>query len=528
MPTPQPDSRRAWLVGGGIAALASAVYLIREGELAGERITIFEQDPVAGGCLDGSGSLEQGYLIRGGRMFEAHFGCTFDLMSRVPALDDPYKTVKDDFDEFNRTFESNSHCRLLRAGEKVDLSSYGLGTRDQLEMLRLMFRSEESLGDNRIEDCFSPEFFQTNFWMLWQTTFAFQTWSSAAEMRRYFIRFMHLLPGFYRLGGILRTRYNQYDSLVRPVEKFLRAQGVQFRLGQRVTDIEFELGAQHKTATAIHVRADGDSERIEVAADDSVFITNGSMVESTSTGTMSAPPVPGSKGESGSWTLWERLAAKSPDFGNPSPFCDHVDGSKWESFTVTLEDSPFFDYMEQFTGNVAGTGGLVTFTDSSWLMSVVLAAQPHFIGQPDNVQVFWGYGLYPDRVGDHVKKRMSECSGAELIDELCHHLHITARRDEFFAGANCIPCMMPFIDAQFMPRKPGDRPQVVPPGATNFAFIGQFAEVPQDCAFTVEYSVRTAQTAVFSLLGLEREVTPIYEGHHDIHVLIDALNATRR
>jgi hypothetical protein len=39
------------------------------------------------------------------------------------------------------------------------------------------------------------------------------------------------------------------------------------------------------------------------------------------------------------------------------------------SFTITLRDPSFFDFMERFTGNAAGTGDLVTFRDSSWLMS---------------------------------------------------------------------------------------------------------------------------------------------------------------
>jgi hypothetical protein len=36
-----------------------------------------------------------------------------------------------------------------------------------------------------------------------------------------------------------------------------------------------------------------------------------------------------------------------------------------------------------------------------------------------------------------------------------------------------------------------DRPQVVPEGSTDLVFIGQYAEVPDDVVFTVEYSVRT-------------------------------------
>ncbi len=518
----------AYLVGGGIAALASAVYLIREGGLAGNNIHVLEQGSVTGGALDGSGSPEDGYLIRGGRMMEAHFVCTWDLLSGIPSLDHPNRTVKDECDEFNRRFVSESHCRLLQDGEKVDVSSYGLSSRDSFDMLKLMFRSEASLGDSRIMDCFSPAFFTTNFWLLWQTTFAFQTWSSAAEMRRYFIRFIHLLPGLNQLQGILRTVYNQYDSVILPIETWLKDRGVNFLLQTRVTDIEFDLQSERKVATAIRSVHGGKEQRIELDAGDYVFITNGSMVDSSSTGSMTSAPVLGSKADAGSWALWERIAGKSPDFGRPSTFCDHVDLSKWESFTVTLKDAKFFDFMEKFTGNIAGTGGIVTFTDSNWLMSVVLAHQPHFRGQPENVHVFWGYGLFPDREGNRVKKAMSECTGEEIISELCHHLKIMGREGDTFASANCIPCMMPFIDSQFLPRKPGDRPRVVPDGAANFAFIGQFAEVPDDCVFTVEYSVRTAQTAVYSLLALDKEVSPIYEGQHEIHVLINALSAIRR
>ena len=523
----QRSGSSAYVVGGGIAALASAVYLIREGGLPGETIQLFEQGRVTGGALDGSGSPQDGYLIRGGRMMESHFVCTWDLLSSIPSLDDPHITVKDECDEFNRRFVSGSRCRLLRDGEKVDVSSYGLSNRDSFDMLKLIFRSEESLADTRIMDCFAPGFFETNFWFLWQTTFAFQTWSGAAEMRRYFLRFIHLLPGFNQLKGILRTVYNQYDSVILPIETWLKDRGVKFRLQTCVTDIEFDLRSERKTATAIRYVEGGQEHRGEVESGDYVFITNGSMVESSSTGSMTSAPVLGTKGDAGAWALWERIAEKSPDFGRPSTFCDHVDLSKWESFTVTLEDAKFFDFMETFTGNIAGTGGLVTFTNSNWLMSVVLAHQPHFRGQPEHVHVFWGYGLSPDKRGDRVNKKMSECTGAEIIQELCHHLKITDKEGEYFAGANCIPCMMPFIDSQFLPRKPGDRPHVVPDGATNFAFIGQFAELPDDCVFTVEYSVRTAQTAVFSLLGLDKQVTPIYQGHHDIHVLIDALSATR-
>jgi oleate hydratase len=520
--------RRAYLVGGGIAALASAVYLITEGGLRGNNIHILNQEQVNGGALDGSGSPEQGYLIRGGRMHEEHFVCTWDLLSKIPTLHDPGMNVTEEIFAFNQKVVTCSTSRLLKNGEKMDVSSYGLSQRDSYDMLRLILHSEESLGATRIDEWFAPEFFNTVFWLLWSTTFAFQPWSSVVEMRRYFQRFIHLLPGFNQLRGIMRTVYNQYDSVVLPIEGWLKAQGVQFQMGCRVTDIDFALTATQKCATALHTLQAGAATTIELADSDLLFVTLGSMVENATIGSMRTAAVLNADISHGSWALWKRIAEKDAAFGHPGVFCDNIDESKWMSFTVTLKDPTFFEHMEVFTGNKAGTGGLVTFTDSNWFMSVVLAYQPHFINQPDGVFVFWGDGLFPDREGNYVKKPMSDCSGEEILAELFYHLRIEEKMKSLMEQVNCIPCMMPFIDSQFQPRLAGDRPQVVPSGATNFAFLGQFVEVPKDCVFTVEYSVRTAQTAVFTLLNLEREVSPMYEGSHDVHVLIEAFKAVNR
>jgi oleate hydratase len=102
--------------------------------------------------------------------------------------------------------------------------------------------------------------------------------------------------------------------------------------------------------------------------------------------------------------------------------------------------------MHAFSGDVAGTGGLVTFRDSAWLMSVVLAHQPHYATQPDCAKVFWGYALHPDRVGNFVAKSMSECNGADILQGLRGHLNFD---EEIFARANCIPCRMPYITSMF-------------------------------------------------------------------------------
>lgn len=524
-----PDSgSKFYIVGGGIAGLASAVYLIREGGCPGGAITIFDGAGISGGALDGSGSAENGYLIRGGRMHERHFVCTWDLLSAIPSLDDPAISVKEEVFAFNRRVVSNSQARLLKAGRQLDVSSYGLSKCDLFALLGLTMRLEKSLDGKRIDEWFAPAFFDTVFWLLWSTTFAFQRWSSLVEMRRYAIRFMHLLPGFNRLEGILRTVYNQYDSVILPIETWLKGQGVNFVMNTPVIDVDFAFDGNFQRATALHCLRENGPEKIELAAGDRLFVTLGSMVESSAAGGMTTPAPLRPKSATGLWALWERIAVKGDAFGRPRAFCEQVAQSKWMSFTVTLKDPTFFEYMEHFTGNRPGTGGLVTLTDSNWLMSVVLAHQPHFRNQPANVFVFWGNGLLPDALGNFVAKPMAECSGEELLIELFSHFGIMETMRPRMGEMSCVPCMMPYIDSEFMPRVAGDRPRVIPAGATNFAFLGQFVEIPNDCVFTVEYSVRSAQTAVFGLLGLDREVTPLYRGDHDIRVLSDALKALRR
>lgn len=522
-----PKNAKIYLIGSGIASLASAVYLERDAGVPGENIFILEKDRIAGGALDGTGEKEAGFVVRGGRMHEMHYECYWDLLSLIPSLEDPDISVRDESYEFNERFVSNGQARLLREGKKLDVSSYGLSFSQQTDLIKLTFVSEKSLGNKRIEDWFDHEFFESNFWYIWTSMFAFQKWSSLAEMRRYMKRFIHLVDGLYKLGGVMRTKYNQYDSVVRPMRRYLEQRNVSFEMGREVVDIDFEFSADKRTASVLHLK---DGSEIVLGKNDCVFITNGSITESTDNGDWNTPAVLKGIEESGSWKLWKKIAAKDSAFGNPAPFCDNVDLQKWFSFTATMEDTTFHDYMENFSGNVDGTGGLVTMVDSNWLMSIVIARQPHFPNQPDNVKIFWGYGLYPDRKGNYVDKTMADCTGKEVLEELYFHLKIQDLMKPIteVGKVNCIPVAMPFVDSLFMPRSPGDRPDVVPVGATNFAFLGQFAEAPKDCVFTVEYSVRTAQMAVYGLFDTPKEVHPMYDAAHNPKYLLAAVGALNR
>jgi oleate hydratase len=389
-----------------------------------------------------------------------------------------------------------------------------------MELLKLSQADEETLGVSAITDHLSPAFFETEFWFMWSTTFAFQPWHSAVEFRRYLLRFMMEFTRIETLAGVKRTVYNQYDSLVLPLQKWLKDEGVHLINDCMVTNLTNQSAEGEYIVTAIQYQRAGATVVITVHDGDFVFLQNGSMTDASSLGSMTSAPKQQTKNDSGGWALWEKLAEGRPNFGNPAAFNSCIAQSNWESFTVTLKNPTFFDMMQQLSGNEAGTGGLVTFKDSNWMMSIVLAHQPHFLNQPADVQVFWGYSLFPDRIGNFVAKSMSACNGAEILQELCGHLRFDLN---VIALANCIPCAMPYITSMFMPRQLSDRPLPVPAGSKNFAFISQFVEIPDDVVFTVEYSVRAAQMAVYQLLGIDRQIPAVTRHDKNLRVQFEAL-----
>ena len=254
---------------------------------------------------------------------------------------------------------TNAQARLLKDGKKMDVSSFGLNLKQQAELLKLTFASEKSLDNKRIEDWFDQGFFETYFWLLWTTMFAFQKWSSLAEMRRYMKRFIHLVEGLPRLGGVLRTRYNQYHWSWFLSNDIWKRKECSFKEEKKSSMLILTSQRIRRRPQSSHLK---DNSEIVLGDHDYVFITNGSITESTDNGIRDRPARLKGLEDSGSWQLWKRIAAKDPSFGRPGPFCDNIDLQKWFSFTATLKDSTFHDYMENFSGNIDGTGGLVTMT----------------------------------------------------------------------------------------------------------------------------------------------------------------------
>lgn len=526
MPDTRVDHESAfYLIGGGIASLAAAAFLIRDGNIPGRNITILEESETIGGSLDAAGTPKEGYVMRGGRMLESKYLCTYDLFSSIPSLDGG-KSVTQEIFEQNEKLKTVSKSRLFRGGHRVNAPKFGLSERHILTIERLGLEPEAILGRSSIADHFDPSFFETDFWFMWCSTFAFQSWHSAVEFKRYLVRFTHMVSGFNMLSGIMRTVYNQYDSMVRPLQKWLVERGVRFSLNTRVTDLAFLHDAEgYIVERILCVDNDGHRKEIRTSEKDKIIVTLGSMTEASSLGSMDSAPALKSKIDGGSWALWAKIASHHAQLGRPANFAGRINESKWVSFTTTLHNPTFFRLIRDLTGNVPGEGGLITFPESSWLASIVLPHQPHFIGQPANVDVFWGYGLFVDKPGNFIKKPMFACTGREIMTEILGHLRIEAEAGKILETCTCNPCMMPFVTSQFLSRGKGDRPQVVPDRSKNFALIGQFCELPDDVVFTVEYSIRTAQTAVYSLLQLSRTPPPVYKGHYDPRVLLKAFLA---
>lgn len=525
------DGKSAWFVGAGLASLAGAAFLIRDAGMPGAKITVLERLRLPGGALDGIKEPEKGFVIRGGREMENHFECLWDLFRSIPSLEVEGASVLDEFYWLNK---DDPNFSLQRVTEKQgqDAGTDGLFTlndKAQKDLVRVFLATRQEMEDRRINEVFGEDFLRSNFWLYWRTMFAFEEWHSALEMKLYLHRFIHHIGGLPDFSALKFTKYNQYESLVLPLYTWLLEQGVTFRFSTEVTDVDFTFDGDRKQASRLHWSGGG----VDLGPDDLLFMTIGSLTENSDNGDQHTPAKL-NEGPAPAWDLWRRIAAKDPSFGRPDVFGAHIPETKWESATVTTLDARIPSHIQRickrdpFSGKVV-TGGIVTARDSSWLLSWTVNRQPHFKQQPKDQIVVWLYGLFVDVPGDFVNKPMSACTGEEITQEWLYHLGVPVEEIAELAatGAKCVPVMMPYVTAFFMPRRAGDRPAVVPAGAVNFAFIGQFAESTRDCIFTTEYSVRTPMEAVYQLLGVERGVPEVFGSTYDIRSLLAAASRLR-
>lgn len=530
------DKKSAYIIGTGLAGLSAAFYLVRDGQMKGEHIHLLEKLDLAGGSCDGRKDVNKGFYMRGGREMDNHFECMWDMFRSVPSIETPNVSVLDEYYWLNKHDPNYSLCRAtINCGEDAHTDKmFKLDRKSALALSKLFITPEKELENKKISDVLPDSFWETNFWLYWQTMFAFQKWSSALEMKRYLCRYVHHIDGLPDFSALRFTKYNQYESMILPLTKYLESNGVKIEYGIDVKNVIFESKQNKKVATQIIYENKGLEKTIDLIEDDLVFITNGCCTDTSCYGDQNnAPDLSKIKNGNGeSWDLWKNIAsqASNGEFGNPDKFCGNVDLTNWMSATIEVSDENIIKHIinickrDPRKGKVT-TGGIVTVKDSTenWYLSWTINRQPQFKSQNKSSILVWVYALNTTKQGNFIEKAIKTCTGKEICEEWLYHIGIPTNEIETYADkCNTTTCYMPYINAFFQPREEKDRPLVVPKESINFAFVGQFAETPRDTIFTTEYSIRTGMEAVYTLLKIDRAVPEVWGSKYDVRELLKA------
>jgi len=555
--------KKAIMIGAGLSNMAAAVYLIQEGGWSGDAITFYSLDDH--GSNDGASVSEttdeywnknhpfentKGYVARGGRMLNYRtYVDLMDLLGRIPSATEPNMTAEEDtrsFDAQHRTFDK---ARLLEGSKGIlDAGHLGFNNKDRLLMTKLIMMpdsEEEKLDNVSIAEYFKddPHMFQTNFWYMWETTFAFRTQSSAQELRRYMHQMIYEFTQIEHLVGVNRTRYNQYESIMLPLINYLKAQGCHIILNRRITDLDFKETQMTDEITVTGMTMTNtetdEVEHVTVDDDTAVIFTNGSITDSATLGDYNTPAAE-NMDYGAAAGLWKQVASKFYNLGNPDKFFADRNASEWVSFTLTTKNHILLNEIERITTQIPGnalnsflsTKPITPLGQKDVNMSIVVHHQPHFTTQKPNEAVIWGYFLYPRRNGEFVDKPYIEMTGKEMLQELIGQLskvdpgpiNIREKEAEIMDSViNNIPVYMPYASALFNNRAKTERPEVIPEHSTNLAFTGEFVEQPYQMIFTEQSAVRSGEIAAYHFAGIPMAKlvdTPRYD--RDIKTLMRA------
>lgn len=531
------EKKSAYIIGTGLAGLTAAFYLVRDGQMPGNHIHLLEKLELAGGSCDGYKDVHKGFYMRGGHEMDNHFEIMWDVFRDVPSIETPNVSVLDEYYWLNKHDPNYSLCRAtVNKGEDAHTDKlFKLDKDSAMALSQLFITPEADLEDKKISDVLPKSFWETNFWLYWQTMFAFQKWSSALEMKRYLCRYVHHIDGLPDFSALRFTKYNQYESMILPLIEYLKKHDVDVQFGMDVKNVVIEEVDGKKTAKELIYVKDNKEQSIPLTADDLVFITNGCCTDTSCYGDQThAPDLSGIvNGQGESWDLWKNIAkqAKHDEYGHPDVFCSDTEATNWMSATVETSNEDIIQHIMNIckrdprAGKVT-TGGIVTVKDSvnNWFLSWTINRQPQFRSQNKDTVLVWLYALHTDTEGNYIKKAMRDCTGEEICQEWLYHIGMDESKIKDYSenACNTTTCFMPYINAFFQPRKNVDRPKVVPEGAVNFSFIGQFAETPRDTIFTTEYSMRTGMESVYTLLNVDRGVPEVWGSQYDIRELLRA------
>lgn len=545
---------KAIMIGAGIANMAAAVYLIQEGHWQGKDITFYSLDDH--GSNDGetyaAASKEywnkkypmkntNGFIARGGRMLNYRtYVDLMDLLSRVPSYTEKGMTAAEDTRDFDARHRTYDRARLMQGGVGiVDGGKLGLNNKDRVLLSKLMLMpddKETELDNISIADYFAddPHIFETNFWYMWETTFAFRVQSSAQELRRYMHQMIYEFTQIEHLVGVNRTRYNQQTSIMMPLIDYLQKQGCKIVLNRRVTDWDFKDTPMQDEITVTGLEMEnvetGEHEHVDVDDDTAVFFTNGSITDSATLGDFNTP-APENMDYGAASSLWKKATEHFYNLGNPDKFFADRNASEWVSYTVTTKNHLLINEITRITTQVPGnalnsfisTEPITPLGQKDVNTSIVVHHQPHFTTQKPNETVIWGYFLYPRRRGEFVDKQYIKMTGKEMLEELIGQLskvdpgpvNIMEKKQAILDSViNCIPVYMPYASALFNNRAKSDRPEIIPEHSTNLAFTGEFVEQPYQMIFTEESAVRSGEIAAYYFAGVSMDKlvkTPRYD-----------------
>lgn len=557
------QKKKAIMIGAGLSNMAAAVYLIQEGKWSGDQITFYALDNY--GSNDGSPTKDvkddywnknhpmenqKGYIARGGRMLNYRtYVDLMDLLDRIPSMTEPGLTAAEDTRQFDAAHPTYDKARLLTGGQGiVDGGKLGLNNKSRKLLTQLIMMpdsQEEKLDNITIADYFkeNTEFFESNFWFMWETTFAFRTRSSAQELRRYMHQMIYEFTQIEHLVGVNRTRYNQYESIMKPLINYLENEGCHIVLNRRVIDWKFKDSKMQDeiTVTGLHMvnTKTDENEFIPVDDDTAVIFTNGSITDSATLGDFNTSASENMDYGAAS-SLWKKASDYFYNLGNPDKFFADRDASEWVSFTLTTKNHLFLNEITRITTQEPGnalnsfisTEPVTPLGQKDVTMSIVVHHQPHFTSQKPNETVLWGYFLYPRRHGEIIDKPYIEMTGKEMLQELIGQLskvdpgpiNISDKEEEIMDSViNCIPVYMPYASALFNNRAKSDRPKVIPKHSTNLAFTGEFVEQPYQMIFTENSAVRSGEIAAFHFAGIPMSrlvKTPRYD--KDVKTLLRA------
>ncbi|EIW15200.1 oleate hydratase [Lactiplantibacillus pentosus] len=545
---------KAIMIGAGLSNMAAAVYLIQDGHWDGKDIKFYGVD--MHGANDGGATTDftneywnknhpmentTGYVARGGRMLNYRtYVDLMDLLDRIPSVTEPGMTAAEDTRDFDAKHRTYDIARLMQGGKGIiNAGKLGFNNKDRtlLTKLIMMPDSEETKLDNvSIAEYFKddPHMFQTNFWYMWETTFAFRTQSSAQELRRYMHQMIYEFTQIEHLVGVNRTRYNQFESMILPLIKYLQGQGVTFIDNKIVKDWQFKDTPMQDeitvTGLVIEDAQTGETEEVEVDEDTAVIFTNGSITDSATMGDYNTP-APENMDYGVSASLWKKATERFYNLGTPDKFFNDRNASEWVSFTLTTKNHLFLNEIVRITTQEPGnalnsflsTTPITPLNQKDVNMSIVVHHQPHFTTQQPNETVLWGYFLYPRRQGEFVNKPYIKMTGKEMAQELIGQLskvdpgpgNIKDKEKEILDSIiNNIPVYMPYASALFNNRAKSDRPEVLPKHSTNLAFTGEFAEQPYQMIFTEQSAVRSGEIAAYHFAGVPMDnlvKTPRYD-----------------